>query len=46
MMPVKPDIGVEGLIKRYEDLLEIGRLVSWCTKRDFLIKACLDHIGQ
>ena len=34
------------LFKRYEDLLEIARLVSWCTDREYLIKTCLDHIIQ
>ncbi|MGQ9638312.1 MAG: GAF domain-containing protein [Thermodesulfobacteriota bacterium] len=34
------------LFKRYEDLLEIARLVSWCTDREYLIKTCLDHISQ
>jgi hypothetical protein len=36
----------EGLVKRYQDLLEIARLVSWCMNRDYLIKTCLDHISQ
>jgi len=35
-----------GLLKRYQDLIEIARLVSWCMNRDYLIKTCLDHIGQ
>jgi hypothetical protein len=34
------------LVKRYQDLLEIARLVSWCMNRDHLIKTCLDHINQ
>jgi hypothetical protein len=34
------------LVKRYQDLLEIARLVSWCMDRDHLIKTCLDHINQ
>ncbi|MGQ9648000.1 MAG: hypothetical protein ACUVWO_15855, partial [Thermodesulfobacteriota bacterium] len=34
------------LVRRYQDLLEIARLVSWCMNRDYLIKTCLDHIGQ
>jgi GAF domain-containing protein len=34
------------LFKRYEDLLEIARLVSWCMNRDYLIRTCLDHIGR
>jgi GAF domain-containing protein len=39
-------VEAEGMVKRYQDLLEIGRLVSWCTNRDHLIKTCLDHIRQ
>jgi len=42
----KPKIKEEDLVKRYEDLLEIARLVSWCMNRDHLIKTCLDHINQ
>ena len=34
------------LFKRYQDLLEIARLVSWCMNRDYLIKTCLDHISR
>lgn len=34
------------LVRRYEDLLEIARLVSWCMNRDYLIKTCLDHISR
>ena len=34
------------LFKRYEDLLEIARLVSWWKNRDYLIKTCLDHISR
>lgn len=34
------------LLKRYEDLLEIARLVSWCMNRDYLIQTCLDHLSQ
>ncbi|MGQ9510124.1 MAG: GAF domain-containing protein [Thermodesulfobacteriota bacterium] len=34
------------LAKRREDLIEIARLVSWCTDREYLIKTCLDHINQ
>jgi hypothetical protein len=34
------------LVKRYQDLLDIARVVSWCMDRDYLIKTCLDHIGQ
>jgi len=36
----------ENLAKRYQDLLEIARLVSWCMNQDYLIKTCLDHISQ
>jgi len=36
----------ENPVKRYEDLLEISRLVSWCMIRDYLIKTCLDHIRR
>ena len=42
----KPKIKKEDLVRRYQDLLEIARLVSWCTNRDHLIKTCLDHISQ
>lgn len=34
------------MVKRYQDLLDIARVVSWCTDRDYLIKTCLDHISQ
>ena len=34
------------LTKRYQDLLEIARLVSWCMNRDYLVKTCLEHISQ
>jgi hypothetical protein len=44
--PKKPRIKEEDLVKRYQDLLEISRLVSWCMNRDHLIKTCLDHINQ
>jgi hypothetical protein len=33
-------------VKRYRDLLDMARVVSWCTDRDYLIKSCLDHISQ
>ena len=36
----------ENLPKRYQDLLQIAHLVSWCMNRDYLIKTCLDHIIQ
>ena len=42
----KPKIKAEDWVKRYQDLLEIARLVSWCMNRDHLIKTCLDHINQ
>jgi len=42
----KPKIKEEDLAKRYRDLLEIARLVSWCMNRDYLIKTCLKHISQ
>ena len=42
----KLKIKAEDLVKRYQDLLEIARLVSWCMNRDHLIKTCLDHISQ
>jgi hypothetical protein len=46
MRAKKPKIKEEDLVRRYQDLLEIARLVSWCMNRDHLIKTCLDHIGQ
>ena len=46
MRAEKPEIKAEDWVKRYQDLLEIARLVSWCMNRDHLIKACLDHINQ
>ncbi len=46
MKAKKPKVKEEGLVKRYQDLLEIARLVSWCMNRDYLIKTCLDHINQ
>mgnify|MGYP001561655979 CR=1 FL=1 len=42
----KLKIKTEDLVKRYEDLLEIARLVSWCMNRDYLIKTCLDQLSQ
>jgi hypothetical protein len=42
----KLKIKVEDSVKRYQDLLEIARLVSWCMNRDHLIKICLDHLSQ
>ena len=46
MMITKSEMKPDDLMKRYPDLLEIGRLVSWCTNRDYLIKAFLDHLSQ
>lgn len=46
MRAKKPRIIEEGLAKRYQDLLEIARLVSWCMNRDHLIKTCLEHVSQ
>jgi hypothetical protein len=46
MRAKKPRIKEEDLVKRYQDLLEIARLVSWCMNRDYLIKTCLDHLSQ
>jgi len=43
---MKPRTKAEDLVKRYQNLLEIARLVSWCMNRDHLIKTCLDHINQ
>jgi hypothetical protein len=37
---------IKDMTKRYEDLLEISRLVSWCINRDYLIKTFLDHISK
>jgi hypothetical protein len=42
----RPRIKEEDLVKRYQDLLEIARLVSWCMNRDYLIKTCLDHLSR
>src|SRR4030067_3556441 len=42
----KPRIIEEGFVKRYQDLLEIARLVSWCMNRYHLIKTCLEHVSQ
>jgi hypothetical protein len=33
-------------LRRYQDLLEMAHLVSWCTERDYLIKNFLQHINQ
>src|SRR5512136_1595119 len=45
-MAKRENIEIEDLVKRYQDLLEIARLVSWSTNRDHLVKTCLDHINQ
>ena len=37
---------IAGLAKRCEDLLEIARLVSWCTDRDYLFRTCLAHLSR
>jgi len=37
---------MKDMARRYQDLLEIARLVSWCMNRDYLIKTCLDHISK
>lgn len=37
---------MKDMVRRYWDLLEIARLVSWCTNRDYLIRTCLDHISK
>jgi len=37
---------IKDMVRRCSDLLEIARLVSWCTNRDYLIKTCLDHISK
>ncbi len=34
------------LSRHCRDLLELARLVSWCTDRDYLFQACLDHLGR
>jgi GAF domain-containing protein len=34
-------------LSRYgEDLLEIARLVSWCTDKDYLFQTCLEHLSR
>ncbi len=40
------DTKKENLARRYQDLLEIARLVSWCMNRDYLVKTCLNHISR
>src|SRR4030067_1928546 len=42
----KPKTKAVDWVKRYQDLLEIARLVSGCMNRDYLIKTCLDHLSQ
>lgn len=45
--PVKiPDGPVNEATRRYRDILEVARLVSWCTNWEYLIKTCLEHISQ
>ncbi len=44
-MGEKEDKRKKDLVKRYQDLLEIARLVSWCTDRDYLFRTCLDHLS-
>lgn len=46
MKAKKLKIKEEDLVGRYQDLLEIARLVSWGMDRDYLIKTCLEHINQ
>jgi hypothetical protein len=46
MRATKLKIKEEDLVRRYRDLLEIARLVSWCMNRNYLIKTCLDHLSQ
>jgi len=41
-----PKIKEDDLVRRYQDLLEIARLVSWCMNPDYLIKTCLDHLSK
>jgi len=45
-MARSPSDKKKDLKDRYQDLIEIARLVSWCTDRDYLIKTCLEHISQ
>jgi len=45
-MARSPSNKTKDLKDRYQNLIEIARLVSWCTDRDYLIKTCLDHISQ
>lgn len=42
----KPKTKEGDIFRRYQDLIEIARLVSWCMNRDYLIKTCLDHLSQ
>ena len=46
MRAKKPKIEKDDMVRRYQDLLEIGRLVSWCMNPDYLIKTCLDHLSK
>ena len=45
-MARSPSNKTKDLKDRYQNLIEIARLVSWCIDRDYLIKTCLDHISQ
>lgn len=45
--PVKMDDDPQNrTVERYQDVLEVARLVSWCTNWEYLIKACLEHISK
>lgn len=41
-----PDEPTRETNRRYRDLLEIARLVSWCTNWEYLIGTCLDHLSR
>ena len=45
-MARSPSDKKKDLKDRYQSLLEVARLVSWCMNRDYLIKTCLDHISR
>jgi len=39
--------GKNDILSRHcRDFLEIARLVSWCTDRDYLFRTCLEHLGR
>jgi hypothetical protein len=42
----KQKIKKNDLARRYQDLLEMARLVSWCMNPDYLVKNCLLHLSQ